>query len=249
MAQIKPSDLVAKFQYALDNHWGYIYSTWHEQWTAAKQNSLVKSFETKYGPNWKNNAAAKKANKYYGALYGSKWIGHWVTDCSGLFYWAFKELGGYMYHGSNTMWDKYCVAKGEITGHTLRVGTAVFTGNASNKGHVGLFIGNNTVIEASGTNAGVITTTISGGKWTYWGELKGVDYEDTTPSADSTPEQIVVGSKVVNATKVALRASPSTSASVLVRVDKGERVQVLGDDWTKVTYQGKTGYMMSKFLT
>ena len=57
-----------------------------------------------------------------------------------------------------------------------------------------------------------------------------------------------VKSAVVNGTKVALRAQPNTGAQVLVRVDKGERVQVLGDTWTKVTYQGKTGYMMSKFL-
>jgi cell wall-associated NlpC family hydrolase len=112
---IKASALIIKFQFAYDNKWGYIYGEWHTAWTQAKQTALVNSFVKKYGSNWKNDEAAKKANKYYGALYGSKWVGHIVTDCSGLFYWAFKELGGYMYHGSNTMWDKYCTAKGELT--------------------------------------------------------------------------------------------------------------------------------------
>ena len=183
--KIKPSDLIEKFQKALKDKWGYIWGTAGEQWTEAKQNSLVKWFAAKYGSDWKNNEEAKKHDKYRGALNGSKWIGHTVADCSGLFSWAFKQLGGSIYHGSNTIWRDYCSDKGQLTkrgrtdGQPLKRGTAVFTGNDSGKPHIGLYVGNDLVIEASGTNAGVITTTISGGKWTYWGELKGVDYADT----------------------------------------------------------------------
>ena len=114
MATIATADLIAKFQYALDNKWGYIYGASYETWTEAKQKSLVNKFVSSYGANWKNNANAKENNKYYGALYGAKWIGHIVTDCSGLFYWAFKQLGGYMYHGSNTMYKSYCTSKGKL---------------------------------------------------------------------------------------------------------------------------------------
>lgn len=245
--------LIAKFQFALDNKWGYIYGAWHETWTQAKQNALVNSFKSKYGEDWQKNANAKKADKYYGAIYGAKWIGHIVTDCSGLFYWAFKELGGYMYHGSNTMYNKYCTDKGKLTksgrtdGKQLKPGTAVFTGNESSHNHVGLFVGNDTVIEASGSNAGVITTKISSGKWTYWGELKGVDYTSVTIE-EPTPT-INVKSALVTGTRLALREAPSTSANVIVRVNTGERVSVLDDTyWVKVKYQGKTGYMMAKYL-
>lgn len=251
---IMPVELIGKFQYAYDNKWGYIYGLWYTKWTKEKQDSLVNTFKTKYGANWKDDPSAKNENKYYGALYGAKWIGHVVTDCSGLFYWAFKELGGYMYHGSNTMWNKYCTSKGTLSkgkrsdGHELKPGTAVFTGNNSNRGHVGLYVGNDNVIEASGTQAGVIITKVSSGKWTAWGELKGVDYGESAPETTPTPTPSV-GSAVVNDTKVALRSAPSTSASILTRVDKGERVQLLDDNtWTKVNYQGKTGYMMTKFL-
>lgn len=258
MATVKTVDLIAKFQYALDNKWGYILNTWHTKWTQAAQNEKVNYMTKTYGADWKNNANAKKNSSYTAALYGSRWIGHWVTDCSGLFYWAFKELGGYMYHGSNTMWNKYCTSKGKLNGgkrtdgQELKPGTAVFVlKGTSDRSHVGLYIGNGKVIEASGTQTGVITTEITNKKWAEWGELKGVDYGMNTTSTSVKEEENVIatGSAVVNDTKVALRAAPSTSATILTRVDKGQRVQVLSDtSWTKVNYAGKTGYMMTKFL-
>ena len=39
-----------------------------------------------------------------------------------------------------------------------------------------LYIGGNDVIEAQGTKAGVIKSKADNKKWTWWGELKGVDY-------------------------------------------------------------------------
>lgn len=259
MAEILAVDLIVKFEYAKKNNWGYIWGTAGVTWTKAKQDALVKSFVSKYGANWKTSEEAKKNDKYYGAKEGSKWIGHTVADCSGLFYWAFKQLGGYMYHGSNTMYDKYCVNKGKLTkggrtdGKTLKPGTAVFTGNASKHGHVGLYIGNDTVIEASGTVAGVITTKISNGKWTYWGELKGVKYDGstttTTKPAPAPTTSTSTKTATVTGTRLALRSAPSTEASVLMRVDTGEKVQLLDDtEWVKVKYKGKTGYMMKKYL-
>lgn len=264
MAIVKTVDLIAKFQYAYDNKWGYIINKWHTMWTQEQQNSLVNSMRNKYGSDWKSDASAKKDTYYYGALYGSQWVGHWVTDCSGLFYWAFKELGGYMYHGSNTMWNKYCTAKGKLSGgrrtdgKELKPGTAVFVlKGSSDRHHVGLYIGDGKVIEASGSKVGVIITQVSNSKWAEWGELKDVDYGNTdtsapTPTQDTDKDDeptTAVGSAVVNATRVALRSAPSTQGSIITRVNKGERVQVLGDSWTKVTYQGKTGYMMTKFLS
>lgn len=229
MALILAAKLIEQFQYALDNKWGYIINTAGILWTQAKQNTTTSETAREYG---------------------QKWVGHYVADCSGLFSWAFNKLGGYMYHGSNTMWNKYCTAQGKLSGgkrtdgKTLKPGTAVFVlKGTSDRSHVGLYIGNGEVIEASSTQTGVIKSKITNSKWAEWGELKGVDYSGATETPNSN-----VGSAVVNAVRVALRSGPSTNDKVLVRVDKGERVQVLGDSWTKVTYQGKTGYMMTKFL-
>jgi len=164
---IKAADLIAKAQYVLDQKWGYIWGTAGTMWTEARQKALEKTTD-----------ADRKSSREYGA----QWIGHMVTDCSGLFSWAFAQLGGYMYHGSNTMYSRYCVNKGRLINgfkdgkEPLKPGTAVFTGDAVNHGHVGLFIGGNEVIEASGPKSGVIKSRLTASKWTYWGELIGVDY-------------------------------------------------------------------------
>ena len=251
-------NLVEKFWYAYDEKWGYIWGTWHTKWTQALQNQKVNYMVNKYGSNWKSSSAAKEDNYYMAACYGEKWIGKYVTDCSGLFYWAFKELGGYMYHGSNTMWNKYCTSKGKLKngkredGQELKPGTAVFVLKSNgNRSHVGLYVGDGKVIEASGTQKGVIITPITDKKWAEWGELKGVDYgtSQQVPADKSTTPTEPTKSALVTGTRLALRAAPSTSANIIMRVNTGERVQLLDDtEWVKVKYQGKTGYMMAKYL-
>ena len=176
---ITTAALIEKFKQALAEKWGYIWGTAGETWTAAKQAELEKTTD------------ADRANS---RKYGSKWIGHKVADCSGLFSWAFKQLGGYMYHGSDTMYRKYCTAKGELKngkrtdGQPLLPGTAVFVFNGKKYSHVGLYIGNGTVIEAMGAKNGVTTSKITATKWTNWGELKGVDYSKEAPAPTPTPE-------------------------------------------------------------
>ena len=231
MADISVQDLIAKFQYALDNEFGYIWGSAGELWTAAKQKSATREQTVKWG---------------------SQWIGHYVADCSGLFNWAFKQLGGYMYHGSNTMWDKYCTSKGKLKsgkrtdGQELKPGTAVFVydEDTGKRSHVGLFIGNGTVIEAAGTKQGVITTKVSNSKWKEWGELKGCNYE-----GGDTP--VPEGYAIVTGKRVALRKDPSTKADIIMRIDTGKQVKIETpppSEWEYVSYQGKNGYMMKQFL-
>ena len=191
---ISANALIDKFQYAVDVKGGYQWGTAGVLWTEAKQKQRVSYMVNKYGADWKKTG--KGDNYYYAALYGSKWIGHYVWDCSGLFAWSFKELGGSIAHGSNSIYDRYCSAKGKLSGgkrtdgKDLLPGTAVFTGSASDHGHIGLYIGGGKVIEAQGTQAGVVVSDVTLKKWTYWGELKGVDYSGTeTPSQpDPAPE-------------------------------------------------------------
>lgn len=228
--------LIAKFQYALDDHWGYILSQSGDEWTAAKQKQLEKTTAAKYEQ---------------GRKYGSKWIGHRVTDCSGLFKWAFAQLGGYMYHGSNTMFKSYTTATGKLKkgkrtdGKELKPGTAVFVYNEEEQkySHVGLYIGNGYVIEAASTQSGVIKSKVSASKWEYWGELKGVAYTE--------PEPVPAGYADVTGTRVALRKDPSKQASIITRIDTGKRVKIETPppcEWEYVSYNGKKGWMMKEFL-
>ena len=171
---ITSAALVEKFRYALKNNWGYIWGTSGEKWTETKQKNIEKTTD-------ENRAQARKI--------GSKWIGHTVSDCSGLFTWAFRQLGGSMYHGSDTMYRKWCTDHGELKSGkrtdkaTLKAGTAVFHWNGTKYSHVGLFVGDGLVIEAANTQKGVITSKVTASQWTHWGELKGVSYDGKEPAS------------------------------------------------------------------
>lgn len=179
---IQPKDMIAICRQAIAEKWGYIWGKMHEMWTETKQ----KAYEKAYSDDPDRGSSAK---------YGGKWVGHWVTDCSGLITYIFQQLGGKMYHGSDTMFRKWCADKGELKGgkrtdgHGLKPGTAVFCYNASRGkySHVGLYCGDGIVIEAAGSRQGVIESAVTNSKWKYWGELLGVDYSREAPTPEPTP--------------------------------------------------------------
>lgn len=171
---VKPEDLIAHCMRFLNEGWGYIYGAFGQIWTQAQQDAKSKTDE--------------QIRKY-----GQQWVGKHVIDCSGVWYLAMQELGSYMYHGSNTMWDKFTVSKGRLSkgkrtdGKELKPGTAIFTGiKDGDHNHVGIYIGDGKVLEAGGVQKGVITTAITTSKWTCWGEMKYVDYSGTGPSPEPT---------------------------------------------------------------
>ena len=152
---IKASELIAYFRQALNEKWGYIWGTRGQTWTQSSQDRATRDMTVKYG---------------------QKWVGRKVADCSGLFVWAYKQKGESIYHGSNTIWKKYCSKQGTITnGMAIKPGTAVFTVKDGVRGHIGLYVGNGVCIEAKGTQYGVVTSELS--RWQEWGELKDVDYD------------------------------------------------------------------------
>ena len=151
---IGAKDLCALFAQALDERWGYIWGRSGQVWTQANQDAATRDMTVKYG---------------------SKWIGKRVADCSGLFVWAYKQRGEKIFHGSNTIWNKYTSAKGAVGGDMrIRPGTAVFMVSGGKRGHIGLYIGGGKCIEAKGTQAGVVMSDLS--RWDEWGELADVDY-------------------------------------------------------------------------
>ncbi len=165
--RIKAADLVRLFKQAREERWGYIWGKRGQIWTQANQDAATRTQTVRYG---------------------QKWVGKRVADCSGLFAWAFKELGGSIYHGSNTIWKKYCISQGNITpGMPLKPGTAVFQESNGNRYHIGLYAGDNVVIEARGTSSGVIESSPS--DWDEWGELKDVDYSSADSEVIVTPRK------------------------------------------------------------
>lgn len=247
---IEAQALVDKFRYALNDKWGYIWGAAGIMWTKAKQDQKVSYMVSKYGSGWKTSKEAKDDNYYGSAYYGDKWIGHYVADCSGLFSWAFKELGGSIAHGSNSIWDRYCASKGKLSGgrrtdgQELLPGTAVFTGTDSSKPHIGLYVGG-TVIEASGSKVGVITTDIGNSKWKYWGQLKDVNY-----NGGGGDQPVPKGKAIVTGKNLALRQGPGTEFGIRTRIPMGNTVKLeeIPEGWTFVSYGGKSGFVMDKYI-
>ena len=88
----------------------------------------------------------------------------------------------------------------------------------------------------------MIKSKVSDKKWEYWGELKGTTFKR---------EPVPKGYAEVTGTRVALRSGPTTAASVLLRVDTGKRVKKEtppASEWEYVSFGGKSGWMMKKFL-
>lgn len=176
---ITAKKLVEWFYYMYNNNWGYIFGKSGQLWTQKMQDRATNEMAVKYG---------------------KRWIGHYVTDCSGAFVFAFKKEGESIYHGSDTIYKRYCSSKGKLKngfredGEPIKPGTAVFLYDKNKKTmhHIGLYVGANTCIEAKGTIYGVVTSTL--GHWDYWGELKDIDYTDVM---DIVPGEIVVPKRLL----------------------------------------------------
>ncbi len=196
-------------------------------------------------------------------------------DCSGLFVKCFRDQGASIYHGSNTIWRKYCSEKGELKNvRQLRRGMAVFKWNPKTPSkfkdgqgdfqHIGLVVSVSPlrIIHAS-TETMCVTTDTRLGKWRFWGWLKDVEKDPGwaplgLPAADSdnagaqSPLEASTLAIVTapSGSTVNLRAGARKRARLLTRVPIGETVEVLkpGPRWTKVKYGARTGYMMTEFL-
>lgn len=198
-------------------------------------------------------------------------------DCSGLFVKAFRDQGATIYHGSNTIYRKYCSKVGKIKNVSdLKQGMAVFKHKDKDTEkypdglgdfcHIGLVTSvNPLVITHASSVAGCVTQDKKIGQWKYWGMLKDVIYPDGTtiydpaemakekssePAATSGETVAVVTSE--NGKSVKMRREPSTSCSAYDNLPVGTIVTVVekGDEWCKINGGKRHGwYMMTKFLS
>lgn len=179
MTMISVNDVVNTAYIPLKEAAGYIWGGTGNVWTAEAQRTATRDMTVKYG---------------------ARWIGKRVWDCSGLWYWIGKLYGEQIYHGSNTIYNRYCSSKGKIkngakeNGEPIKVGSAVFLYRSADKvrHHIGVYVGHGLCIEAKGTINGVVTSDIS--HWHEWGEMSCVDYSDETVVMD-TATTIRLGSK------------------------------------------------------
>ena len=96
-------------------------------------------------------------------------------DCSGFIYYIFNSCG-YNISRSCTAQASAGIA---VTKSELQLGDVVFFNNTSSGaiGHVGIYIGNGTMIHAANSNRGVVTDTINSGYYyTYYYSARRIAY-------------------------------------------------------------------------
>lgn len=204
-------------------------------------------------------------------MYREHWSYVWgkaeegCVDCSGAFVWAFRQLGGTIAHGSNSIARKYTV--GELLPLSeARPGMAAFkvrewkveeSGNRwynlppGDVHHIGLVDEDPAyVLNAKGQKSGFCRDKLTARNgWDFVARLKDVTY-DVEGEPMQRDEARVVLPAGATGSSVNLRKNPSKSAALVGRVPVGSRVIVLADvgQWCSVQYGTAVGYMMSNFI-
>lgn len=168
-------------------------------------------------------------------------------DCAGLVKspWVYPKYNAADDLGATGLYGK-CTIKGKLD-NTIKPGMLVFKGNDKTKSHVGIYIGDNKVIEAKGHAYGVIESKLDANTWSYMAEYYNVDYTAVIPDPGCSHELIVN----TQYDDLMLRSGPGTCYPVIQRMPKGSKVIWHGEkegSWLKVQYQHYTGYASADYL-
>ncbi len=183
------------------------------------------------------------------------------VDCSGAFVWAYKQLGGSIEHGSNSIAH---LRVGEyVPVAQAKPGYAVFKMRAwreedrSNRWygefpgdcyHIGLMGRVGKVLNAQGVKTGFVASDAKG--WAFAAPLKAVKYRSTEGGGK------MFGNATVSVTSgyLNIREGAGTAAKIIAKAENGTRVNVIreagGTGWVFGKLEsGEAGYMSGEYLT
>jgi LysM repeat protein len=96
-----------------------------------------------------------------------------IVDCSGLIVQAFRtQIPDYSDRSAATFKAQF-TKSGAISAIPETAGLAVWK-----DGHIGIYLGNGKVCESRGVAYGVVISDLKTQKWTHYGRLKNVEYDD-----------------------------------------------------------------------
>jgi len=161
------ADLVAYAIHAWESGWGYVWGTYGNILTESLFEYKLEQYPEGVGS--------------YEDFIEANWLGGRTADCVGLikgYGWLDPDTLtiGYATNGmpdysANQMYRSASVS-GTIDTMPDTPGLAVWF-----DGHIGVYIGNGQVIEASGTRKGVVKTELDGRGWTHWLEIEYINYD------------------------------------------------------------------------
>lgn len=159
-------DLVKWAKHAQENGWGYV---WGSHGNLLDKTELER-LESVFGTHVTD----------YDDFIRHNWLGKRTADCVGLIkgYGWYDTESGKITVGSNGMQDvtadgmfSAATEKGTIDTIPEIPGLAVW-----HEGHIGIYIGGGEVIEAMGTQYGVVKTQLKNGRWTHWLKVPYIKY-------------------------------------------------------------------------
>lgn len=157
-------DLVAWAKEAYGDGWGYVWGTFGRVLTSEYIEELCEQYPDHV--------------EVYRDYIEEHFIGKRCADCAGLikgYLWYDSDSGQFIYDastdfGANSMFSA-ADESGDISDMPDIPGIGVWR-----NGHVGIYIGNDQVIQAMGTQYGVVQTQLSGSSFTHWFKIPGVSY-------------------------------------------------------------------------
>ena len=136
-------------------------------------------------------------------------------------------------------------------GSGYKVNGSYYNGDLNDYYHIGLVDSDiEYVLNAQGSKTGFTRSNISQ-NWSHVAYMKNIEYDGGSDFMETTTMTVIRTDDTSSSTKtVNMRSSASTMSSVIAKINFGNTVQAISteDEWTKIEYLGKTGYMMSKFL-
>lgn len=161
-------DLVQWAMQAQESGWGYVYGTYGNVLTEEVLQDRASIF-------------GNQVTDYLDFIH-QYWMGKRTVDCIGLIksYGWYDNSSGEILIGANGMADvtangmfDTATVKGTIDTMPEVPGLAVW-----HDGHIGVYIGNGEVIEAMGTQYGVVKTQLAGRGWTHWLQIPYIAYSE-----------------------------------------------------------------------
>ena len=171
------TDLVIWARQAYENGWGYVYGTYGNILTE----ELLQDRASMFGEHVTGFEDFIREN----------WMRRRTADCVGLIkgYGWYNPDSGEIVVGTNGMADvtangmfDAATVKGTIDTIPEVPGLAVWQ-----DGHIGIYIGNGEVIEAMGTEQGIVKTTLPS-SWTHWLEIPYILYPTEEATTEPTEE-------------------------------------------------------------
>lgn len=222
------SGLVSFCKTALRAGTGYVFGTYGQVCTEALLDQQANLYPNQAGGEYRK--------------IGEKWMNKRVVDCSGLIKYYMMSIGygkdptynpnydqnaDTMYNQSINKGDMSIIP--EIPGLLLH-----------KPGHVGVYIGNNKVIEAYGTAKGVIQSDLPNGNWDHWYEYKSITYSGTVVKIDTTMD-VVKNNGETYVFKTTSQQTPSVTVGTGGVVSLSHVSRIGYDDFWKITFIGQSG--------